>query len=589
MGLGQSWAVDSIIEDDDLYIQETSEDEEDEGSAGKRCKAHEVRGTREETTESDGRYMRPRRMDGEEAHAPQQHATPATRRRKTDRSSTEAVGPELVMPLIDASWTPPGPRTKRSRTKELHSRRNTEALTESEIEERSVPARRSDVERVYRDSSNSARQRKRKPAGARVATNENILDIIRAEAMSGLAWAWSWAGFAGSGILRRLVFYAFFLLPFLLIGLWTRSYVTAALDSISGSISRTMSPVCRLPGVPAQYLPFCGRYTSQTQRDSPLEFDRMMELQTKFESVLESSSTGLDLPSDMKRGETALRDLRQRVRFSTLPARNEMMMEFDGFIDTSRTASNDLQRYNSHIGRAVDNVLATTRWTKRVLAAVAQNEASKSALQSLMVDAASWVFGTTPFTETAVLDQYIRHARTVEEEINRLITEAQALLLLLTGMEDRLDVINGIVTRETHEAVSSKAEKLSFLRAFFGHNRGILSQLGQRIELLKDVATYRRTAVEHVTATMLRLQEIAAGLEDLRERVATPRLVRGRSDLPLNVHLESIQSGVERLEASRLNSRKIEGDHLRRLLDRGEPSNDLTIDASAEPRMRIMV
>ncbi|KAI9750074.1 MAG: hypothetical protein M1815_002035 [Lichina confinis] len=265
-----------------------------------------------------------------------------------------------------------------------------------------------------------------------------------------------------------------------------------------------------------------------------------------------------------------------------------MIMEFDGFIDTSRTASNDLQRYNSHIGRAVDNVLATTRWTKRVLDAVAKHEASKGALESVMGDAASWIFGKTPFTETAVLDQYIRHARTVEEEINRLITEAQALLLLLTGMEDRLDVINGIVTRETNEAVSSKAEKLSFLRALFGHNRGILSQLGQRIELLKDVGAYRRSAVEHVTATMLRLQEIAAGLEDLRERVATPSLVRGRSDLPLNVHLDSIQSGVQRLEASRLDSRRIEGDHLRRLLDRGEQFDDLTIDASAEPRVRIV-
>ncbi|KAI9750075.1 MAG: hypothetical protein M1815_002036 [Lichina confinis] len=321
LGLGQSWAVDSIIEDDDLYIQGKSEDEEDEESAGTQRISREVRVAREKTTGTDGRHVRPRRRDGEEAHAPQQYAPPATRRRKTDRKSTEAIGPELVIPLVDASWAPLESTAKKSKAKWLHPRKNTEVLTESEIEEVLIPKRRADIERTYKESSNSARQRKNRPARAPTAANENILGIMRAEAMSGLAWAWSCAGFAGSGILRRLVFYAFFLLPFLLIGLWTRSYVTATLDSISRSISHTMSPLCRLPGVPTQYLPFCGRHTSQTQRGSPLEFDRMMDLQTKFESVLESSSTGLDLPSDMKRGETALRDLRQRVRFSTVPAK----------------------------------------------------------------------------------------------------------------------------------------------------------------------------------------------------------------------------------------------------------------------------
>lgn len=253
-----------------------------------------------------------------------------------------------------------------------------------------------------------------------------------------------------------------------------------------------------------------------------------------------------------------------------------MVLEFDGFIDTSRMASHDLQKYNSHIGRAVDNVLATTRWTKRVLDDVAHHEAGKGLLQSTVLDPLGKLVGRTSFTEKAVLDQYIQHASTVEEEINRLIEEAQALLMLLINLEDRLDVIHGIVTREIGHAELSKAEKYSAVWSWLGRNRDILNQLGQRVNLLEEVGRYRRTAVEHVTRTLIRLEEIAAGLEDLRERVATPGLLRGRSDIPLRVHLESIESGVERLEMGRLKSRRIENDYLRKALGQGDPPESLS-------------
>ena len=178
-------------------------------------------------------------------------------------------------------------------------------------------------------------------------------------------------------------------------------------------------------------------------------------------------------------------------------------------------------------------------------------------------------FQPVKFTESILLDQYIQHTHVVEEEINNLIAEAQALLLVLNNLEDRLDVIHGIATREDMHAKALKEEILSELWTMVGGNRGKLNKMDRQLNLLQQVGIYRKNAYAHVSGTIIRLQAMGAGLEDLRERVGSPELLRDRIDIPLSVHLENIQKGVERLEEGRLNARKLEDEHIRRTLERG--------------------
>ena len=222
----------------------------------------------------------------------------------------------------------------------------------------------------------------------------------------------------------------------------------------------------------------------------------------------------------------------------------------------------DLQRFNSHVGRAVDSVLATTRWTTRVLDGIAIQDSARG-----MFEAASSrflaLFTPIRYNDDILLDQYIQHTRVVEEEIHKLIAEAQAVLRVLNHLEDRLDVIHGIATRDDVHAKQSKEEILSYLWTMVGGNRGKLHQMDRQLQLLEQVGVYRKTAYAHVSGTILRLQEMGAGLEDLRERVAAPELLRDRAEIPLSVHIESIQRGVERLEMGRYNAREVENGRIK--------------------------
>ncbi len=153
------------------------------------------------------------------------------------------------------------------------------------------------------------------------------------------------------------------------------------------SVYSALSPICQLPGSSYLNLPMCHSTIGITYKDdgAPLvEFDQLMTVQSKFEEVLEESAGGVSLPLDMKRGETSIRDLRQVVRFSHLHSKNELVLEFDGFIETARIASYDLQKFNSHVGRAVDTILSTARWTQHVLDDMFEQERSRGALHNFV-------------------------------------------------------------------------------------------------------------------------------------------------------------------------------------------------------------
>ena len=355
------------------------------------------------------------------------------------------------------------------------------------------------------------------------------------------------------------------------------AYVLAGLlfslrNLLTNSVSAAFSPLCRIPGSSFLHLPMChAPVAAQYESAEPplVQFDQLMNAQSKFEAVLEESAGGVSLPLDMKRGEASIRDLRQVVRHSGLRSKNELVLEFDGFIETARIASYDLQKFNSHIGRGVDNILATARWTKRVLDGIAYRDKSIGTISTFFTEKVLAPFQPLKFTEDVLLDQYIQHTRMVEDEIHRLISEAQALLLILQNLEDRLDVIHGIAVRDDIHAQSSKAEVLSQIWTMVGGNRGKLGKFDSELRLLRQVDSYRRSAIAHVSGTMVKLQGIGTELEELRERVGGVELLEG-SGVPLSVHIENIELGVERLEKSRDKAKEVEGDQLEKTMNHGK-------------------
>jgi hypothetical protein len=299
-----------------------------------------------------------------------------------------------------------------------------------------------------------------------------------------------------------------------------------------------------------------------------------MDVQERFEEVLEKSAQGVSLPMEMKRSETSVRDLRTMVRYSNLQSKEELVLEFDGFIDAARTASNDLQKFNTHVGSAVDSVISINRWTSRYIDGLANERDSRGWLGEWT----SWVFSPfqpAVFSERIVLDKYVEHTSLVSDKIGNLIVEAQAVLRTLSKAEDHLGIIYDFVTRTQKSVQSRKDEILWTLWTLVGANTRHLHNLNSQLSLLRQVDSQRAGAVKQVSELIVELEKIQAGLDDLRDRVAEPELARGRVEVPLSVHIETINKGVERLEVARTRIRAIENDRIREVLARGKGEEQL--------------
>ena len=473
--------------------------------------------------------------------------TETPRRRSTRPSTRPSAEPEFIMPSlhegsIGGSW--------------LGEDKRRVDQEPNQASRRAKKYKQKDEGRPQRPSDPALQERLAQLSGATISFVTPML---------------SWTFDVLGGALHTLKTpISWLLAPWLLVGL-----LLILRNLLFSSVYSALSPICRIPGSSLLNLPMCQSPISvQYDGDKPplVHFDELMTVQNKFEAVLQESAGGVSLPLDMKRGETSIRDLRQVVRFSQLHSKNELVLEFDGFIETARMASYDLQKFNSHIGRGVDNILATARWTKRVLGGIAERDASKGAISWFINDRVLAPFQPIKFTEDALLDQYIQHTRVVEDEISRLVMEAQAVLMVLNNLEDRLDVIHGIAVRDNLHAQGSKDEVLSQLWTMLGGNRNKLGKFDSQLRLLNQVNTYRQNAIAHVSGTIIRLQSIGAELEELRERVGGVELLGGKGAVPLSVHIENIEMGVERLERGRKGAKELENEELRKSLERGKGS-----------------
>ena len=462
-------------------------------------------------------------------------------RKRQSRTSTTAISaePDLVMPSIyednlGGSWRgdkkSPGRNTGTKMRRSLGDSTRSEKRAHSRLEESKLPKRFLPGSKSTLDVATSAGSWMVDVIGKALSTLKTPISLIL-------------AGYILVGILLIM-----------------RNLLTS-------SIYSALSPICRIPGSSFLHLPMCQIAASIKYQDSeppPVHFDDLMAVQSQFEAVLEETAGGVSLPLDMKRSEASIRDLRQIVHHSGLRSRNELVLEFDGFIETARIASYDLQKFNSHVGRSVDNILTTARWTKRVLDGIVDLESSRGAISKFFGHRILAPFQPMRFSEDALLANYITHTRLVEEEIHRLIAEAQTLLRVLQNLEDRLDVIHGIAIRENMHLQGSKADLLSQLWTMAGGNRNKIGKFDSQLRLLGQVATYRKSAIAYVSGTMVKLQGMGAELEELRERVGGVELLGGSRGIPLSVHIENIELGVERLEKGRNRAKEIENDVLRK-------------------------
>ena len=153
---------------------------------------------------------------------------------------------------------------------------------------------------------------------------------------------------------------------------------------------------------------------------------------------------------------------------------------------------------------------------------------------------------------------------TLSTNMQRLVLEAEVSISDLDKLEEHLKSIHEIVSREDISISAARGELLAQLWTVLGGNRKELDEMDEHRALLKGVGGYRDRALAHVVAALHMLETMAEDMEELRERVSTPRLV-GEA-IPIDVHMKSLRGGLERLKERRDGARTMEDEIVKRVL-----------------------
>ncbi|KAF6748656.1 hypothetical protein DFP72DRAFT_992156 [Ephemerocybe angulata] len=311
---------------------------------------------------------------------------------------------------------------------------------------------------------------------------------------------------------------------------------------VASTVSVAFEPVCFIPGLSSTTA--CRWIHNHVANGDSLrwaDYPALVEVQGKmFEQMLDDSTGSASLSLDMKKTEMATVDLIALVRLSDLASKEALAETLSEFVLDAKDAGRSMHKMDAKMNGALDSIMAMNDYAYGRIEGARANEPGRFSI-------ALW-----------------KPKRLTEEHLERLLLELESNYSKLTRLEDRLGTLRDILGWEDKRMSADKEELLSYLWTKLGGNRKDLRNFERNLKLLRDLTVHRKHASARIVATLHTLQGVSQDIEDMRERVAAPNLA-GTKVAP-EVHMKSIQNGLERLRETRSRAKKIEEDVLRRAL-----------------------
>jgi len=338
--------------------------------------------------------------------------------------------------------------------------------------------------------------------------------------------------------------------------------LAVTLNALSNHLRMVFAPLCIFPGVSRSWLCMPPSAEISTQQDASrslmhADFPLMVEMQSKsFEQLLDESVGGSGLALEIKKAEMATTDLVTLVRVSKLTSKDLLAEALVEFVGNARETARGLLKLSAKVSSSVDDILAINDYALRAIEAP---NASGSSLMGYL-----WPFSRNSGKTDLLTTTFSQSLSVLSTSFQRLIIQAEVSLHSLDKLEMQLNNIQDILTREGVDITAAQSDVLADLWTKLGGNREQLRSFKGNLRLLKELGSYRSRALAHVVGALQALQTLSADMEELRERVAAPELTG--EEIPVEVHVRSIRSGIERLNEGRVRAREKEEDAMKRIL-----------------------
>ncbi|KAF8485989.1 hypothetical protein DFH94DRAFT_842031 [Russula ochroleuca] len=254
-----------------------------------------------------------------------------------------------------------------------------------------------------------------------------------------------------------------------------------------------------------------------------------------FEPLLDEAVEGLELALEIKKAETETSDLATLVWVSELNSREILADSLNKFVKNTRKVGRGLTRFSSKVGDTVDSIIdANDNALRRI--EVANSQSRGLSLRRLWGSSQASTKEVVTRTFTEAMDALSTNMR-------RLVLEAKVSISDLNKLEEHLRAIHGVVSDGESSFSAARDELLAEPWTILGGNRKELNEMDKHLAVLRGLGGYRHRVLESTAEEM----------EELRGRVDAPEL--DGDAIPIDVHIESIRSGLDRLKELRIGAK----------------------------------
>ncbi|KAE9388719.1 hypothetical protein BT96DRAFT_1003935 [Gymnopus androsaceus JB14] len=314
-------------------------------------------------------------------------------------------------------------------------------------------------------------------------------------------------------------------------------------------IMKGVAPLCLIPGAGRYGICMAPPQELKPNFDFPqwADFPSLITAQTRtFEQILDDAAGGSVISLKLKKAEMAMSDIVILVKLSELASRDLLAETIVDFVKDARKAGHGLQLLGSKISGAVDQITSVNEY------ALATIDAARARSLSSSMNAIS-PFYFSPAGAEVVVRTFADVMGSLSSVIGQLIVEAEIQLANLDKLEERLLVVHEIILREDSLMSLAKSELLAELWTRLGWRQRSLDRYDSHLKLLSELGGYRQQALAHVISALHTLRALSGDMEIIRERVAEPQLAGAH--IPFEAHIHSIQLGLARLRALRIDAR----------------------------------
>ncbi|KAF8757535.1 hypothetical protein RHS01_03175 [Rhizoctonia solani] len=303
-----------------------------------------------------------------------------------------------------------------------------------------------------------------------------------------------------------------------------------------------------------RYFPHCTQEFREPLAGKPVitpDFITLSRLQSRLEYVMEDSASSSLVAIDIKDSEMALRDLRN----------------LELFVEDARVTSGNLQQFGSRVWGAVDRIVSLNEHTLVTLE-VASLEAPGGSLDSIINFFAPAEHNSVTTRREIMEDLWLQAIEVMDNTLRKLIHEAQDNVgHCIARLKEKLDNIQDMAIRE-EDQIRAEEEKTKrdarWSTRFKSKDQGKQQNPSASLELLQTIQDDRKRALNHVADVLFKLEQMSQDLHNLREGVATPLIIAGSAQVPIESHIKHIRSGTDRLMNGQTRMRGIEDEYRRK-------------------------